>query len=261
MKQPERKLYGLPLCLLLILPAFELLSKAASQFDDDFHTGTDTGWTHLEPLAPFGAAGNFTFPNGGYRIQAATSPNPGSLGSARAGSLRLDQATDNFGVTCDLVNWDNSLNQSIGLLGRVSAPGFGTTRGYAFTYSTAGSITIARLDGEQSTTLASMPLSLDPSKSYELGFQGIRNNLAGVVFDPSVNHDIAVLPVDDITYGQGAMGLYVFSNVGNGTSDATFDNFHDITNVPEPSTWSLMMLGAAGMLYAALRCRKQKTIL
>ncbi len=34
---------------------------ARAQFDD-FNDGNDLGWTHYEPLAPFGAGGTFTFP-------------------------------------------------------------------------------------------------------------------------------------------------------------------------------------------------------
>ena len=58
-----------------------------------------------------------------------------------AGSLRSDLTLANpFFVGADIVGWDNNLDQSFGLLARISNPGFGTTRGYAFTYSTSGFI-------------------------------------------------------------------------------------------------------------------------
>src|SRR2546428_716119 len=79
------------LCRLgLLLFSLAVRLNASGQFYDDFSSGTDAGWTHLEPLSSFGAPGMFTFPNGGYRLQASASPNPSTLGPARAGSLRLD---------------------------------------------------------------------------------------------------------------------------------------------------------------------------
>ena len=111
--------------------------------DDDFSTGTDAGWTHLEPLASSGAPGTFTFPNGAYRIQASGSPDPTHLGPGRAGSFRYDTYAGIYNLTIDLVGFDASLNQSIGLLGRMTQPGLGTTSGYALTYSTAGSINLS----------------------------------------------------------------------------------------------------------------------
>src|SRR6266849_4214748 len=81
--------------------ALSLILAARGDVFDNFDSGTDNGWSHLEPLAAFGAPGIFTFPNGGYRIQATTSPDPANLGAGRAGSLRLDQNLAGFGEGCD----------------------------------------------------------------------------------------------------------------------------------------------------------------
>ena len=100
---------------------------------DDFNGGNDLAWTHYDPLADYGVAGRFTFPNGGYRIQTlAPSPSPAALGNGRTGSLRATSYT-NFYLSVDLVDWDDSLPQAAGLLARVGTPGLGTTTGYAFT--------------------------------------------------------------------------------------------------------------------------------
>ncbi len=231
---------------------------ATTSFFDNFDSGTDSGWTHLEPLAQFGAPGAFSFPNGGYRIQASASPDPTNLGSGRAGSLRTDLNFAGFFAGFDLLAWNNSLSQSIGLLGRVTSPGFGTTKGYAFTYSTAGSISIALLNNEHLTTLASAPLNLDPTKRYNFQFDGIGHALTGGVYDPA-NHNnlVALLAVDDDAYAQGVSGFYLFSNVGSGTADATFDNYRAVALVPEPSTVSLLFLGAAVLLWTAIRRHKE----
>ena len=83
---------------------------------DDFNDGNDVGWNRYSPLTPFGVPGVFSFPNGGYRIQTTTpSPNPGSLGPGRAGSLRPENYT-NFFVSIDIVDWNDSLPQASGIL-------------------------------------------------------------------------------------------------------------------------------------------------
>src|SRR5258708_1996342 len=68
------------------------LCRAQVLVSDNFNDGNDTGWTHFEPLAPFGAPGTFSFPNADYRIQATASPDA-MLGPGRAGSLRQDAST------------------------------------------------------------------------------------------------------------------------------------------------------------------------
>jgi len=238
--------------------ALFLCVPTRADFFDNFDSGTDNGWTHLEPLAAFGAPGIFSFPDGGYRIQAAASPDPANLGLGRAGSLRTDMNFAGFFAGFDLLAWNNSLNQSIGLLGRVSSPGFGTTKGYAFTYSTLGSITISLVNNEHLTTLASAPINLDPSRRYNFQFDGIGHALTGGVYDPA-NHNnlVALLAVDDDTYAQGVSGFYLFSNVGSGMADATFDNYRAVALVPEPSTFSLLAMGASALLWTAIRRHRE----
>jgi hypothetical protein len=150
------------------------------------------------------------------------------------------------------VGWNDSLNQSIGLLGRVESPGFGTTKGYAFTYSTAGSITLSLLDNEHLTTLASKTVTLDPTKSYRLQFDCYGPILSGLVLQKGAWNPVAFVQVEDSTYGQGATGLYLFSNAGNGTADATFDNYEAVAAVPEPSTVSLLALAFAPLLWVKI---------
>src|SRR5262249_42243726 len=82
----------------------------AQVFTDDFNSGTDTGWFHLQPLNN----GTWSFPGGNtYRIQAANTGSTGNPG--RAASLRTDLTYTNFYVAADVVNWDNTLNQLFGL--------------------------------------------------------------------------------------------------------------------------------------------------
>src|SRR5439155_11883467 len=166
MKNPHTSYFiklGLGLCLTsCCLPL-------RSDVFDDFNTGSDSSWSHYEPLAPFGAPGIYSFPDGGYRIQATASPDPGTVGPGRAGSLRSDlDITGNFLAGADLVDWDNNVNQSLGVFGRITSPGFGTTRGYAFTYSTAGLLAISVINNETLTALTSEAYRLNPAKDYHL---------------------------------------------------------------------------------------------
>ena len=210
---------------------------------DTFDSRNDAAWTHLEPLASSGAPGTFSFPNGAYRIQASKSPDPTTLGPARAGSLRYDTHVGIFNITIDLVGFDANLNQSFGLLGRVTSPGFGTTSGYALTYSTAGSINLSSFQGEQMTLLDSVPAILDPTHVNRFTLAGFQTGVAGVVRDLD-NQTGGGVSAADVTHPLGLTGLFVMSNVGDGTADATVDNYHAVLNVPEPSTWSFLTAGA-----------------
>src|SRR5207249_7346395 len=131
-----------------------------------------------DPLALFGAPATYSFPDSGspapfgigYRIQAPASPDPVGLGFGRAGSLRFDSFLSAPAVDMYVVGWDNRLDESFGILTKVTSLGRGTTDGYAFTYSTAGILSLSRIDNEQFTVLASAPATLDPSRSYRFVF-------------------------------------------------------------------------------------------
>jgi len=249
--------YAVTAVLLSAVGAFRC-GAATSSFFDNFDSGTDSGWTHLDPLAPFGAPATFSFPNGGYRVQASASPDAANLGPGRAGSLRTDVNFPGLYEFSELVAWNNTLNQSIGLLGRVTSPGFGTTKGYAFTYSTAGSINLSLIANDKLTTLASVPLTLDPTKSYGLEFDCIGTSLLGLVYQQGSGNSFAFVGAQDSTYAAGGTGFYLFSNVGNGTADATFDNYKALLNpIPEPRIATFLSLGVAVLLLVAIRRHKE----
>jgi hypothetical protein len=82
------------------------LPSLAVTISDNFNDGDAAGWTPLSPLSAFGAGGAYSFPSGGYQILAPTSPSPGSLGPARAGSLRTDISHSQFETQVDVTDWD-----------------------------------------------------------------------------------------------------------------------------------------------------------
>ena len=212
--------------------------------DDSFGSGTDAGWTHLEPLSSFGAQGTYGFPNGGYRIQASASPDPAHLGPARAGSFRYDTYTVNYDTEVDVVGFNSNLNQSFGLIGHVTAPGVGTTSGYAGTVSTTGSINLWLIQGEVMTLLDTHPIVVDPTHSYRLFLSGNSTGIGFEVRDLQNPRNGGAVGGGAKTFPIGLSGLFAMSNVPGGTADATFDDFRAFVNVPEPSTWSLLAGGA-----------------
>jgi hypothetical protein len=109
---PVRKFATTLFCLgALALPV--TLKAQTDTFTDGDDTSNPT-WTHDEPLSPFGAGGTWTFPGGNtYRIQAAVSPDPGTVGPARAAST-LDTVYTDFYASVDLVDWDDTLDQAVG---------------------------------------------------------------------------------------------------------------------------------------------------
>jgi hypothetical protein len=212
---------------------------------DDFNDGNDTGWTRYSPLTPFGGAGTFTFPEGGYRIQA---PNPSMFGPARVGSLRQDVSYSRFFATVDIVNWDNVLDQSFGILARVREPGLGSTDGYSFTYSTQGpSVDISRIENEAPFGVAALGIpALDPSQDYRLVFEGDDTLLTGTLYNlADLGTPLATISGNDGAYASGITGLVVFDNSGGGsTADATFDNYAAAV-VPEPGSAAALLVPAA----------------
>ena len=220
----------------LILPALAGWLLAApplhAQFDD-FADGNDAGWTRYDPLGGLGAGpiAHFSFPNGGYRIRSAESPNPALAGPSRAGSLRLDTIYTGFCVTVDVIDWDPLLEQSFGLLARVQPnPGLGTTSGYVVTYQPDDQdLQISRIDDEAPTDISGFfPVSLELGRSYRFLFMGDGDYLEARVYElPNLLDPLISVVAFDDTYSSGHCGLVVYDHSESMllTTDATFDNF------------------------------------
>jgi hypothetical protein len=230
--------------LVLILTA----SDAPAQ-SDNFNDGDDFGWTQYDPLAgvPGGQPSTFSFPSGGYRIQAGPSP-AAAFGPARAGSNRLDTSYADFVVSVDVVNWDNTLDQVFGITGRIRETGLGTTDGYGLIFFNQNNeLLIDRFDDEDDIELSATSLALDPALDYRFVFRGTGDEFLGEVFDlTNLSVPLATIFASDATYPTGSSGLLVASDGPAGTpGDATFDNF--LVTVPEPSA-GLAILFAGGLL-------------
>lgn len=226
-------------CLTLALGcllASPLLLHAQFSQSDDFNDGNDTGWFRYDPLAQFGLAATYSFPNGGYRLQTTyvtgQAANPG-----RAGTVR-PEVYSNFYVSVDIVNWDDTLPQSAGLLARIGTPGLQATTGYAFTWDrgnptnpAAGDVDISRITGEAPsgvTVTGSDAIHLQPGKTYRMVFIGRGATLEGRVYElPNTTTPVITVVGSDSTYPSGQNGMVVFDNSGGRfATDTTFDNFY-----------------------------------
>ena len=236
-------------CLLLALGCL-LASPAQLQSaelfqSDDFNDGNDTGWTRYSPFTPFGAPASFFLTNGAYRIRAALSPDPAQLGPPRAGSLRADTVYTNFYVSVDIVDWDDTVRQSFGVLARINNFGLGTSIGYAFTYDRGSGVTMTSGDTDLSAIICQPGVSceipsgistgpssihLDPAKDYRFVFTGRGPNLEGRIYElPDTTTPILRIAGTDTTYESGYSGLVVYDNTGSAPDirpDVTFDNYY-----------------------------------
>jgi len=231
-------IHDLLLMIALLLAIFGRpdISRAQS---DDFNDGNDTGWVRYDPLGTVGLGAQATnsFPNGGYRIQAFRNPAiPSQAGPARAGAYRTNVYSD-FYMVADIVNWDESLDQAIGFLARISNPGLGMTVGYALTYQVPDhDIDITRFTGEGnffSVSLSGGPnndeITMVPGRSYRYVWIGKGNQFTVRIYElPNLTTPIVDVTGAEDTYTSGFCGFLVFDNSGTanaGLADATFDNY------------------------------------
>ncbi len=225
-------------------------SPAEPNLFDNFNDGDDTNpapaWGRYNPIG----GGSWSFPGGNtYRIQSAPSPDPGTYGQGRAGSVKPGDYT-NFYVSADIVAWDDSIHQIAGVLARARTVGAGTTTGYLFSQdrgnpasSTSGDMDIVRLDNESPTSLPTTgadSIHLVPGKQYRFAFIGVDNNLTGRVYElPNTSVPVVEISATDGTYPNGSSGLVVANNSSetgfDGPADATFDNFLQTSAEPRLS--------------------------
>lgn len=219
----------------LLTLALALVAPANLQAQrDDFDDGNDVEWLQYDPLSSqVGVPQNtWTFPSGKYRLQAAPTPNPAG-GPGRVGSLRQDVSYSNFHLEVDVLDWNPSRTNALGLIARVQpSPAFGTLSGYVFGYLSGDNyLALVRVDSERTRGIAGslpFPIVLTPGHGYRLTFTGKDTQMTGRLYDLSdLDHPLAEVPATDSTYSSGTAGLIAFSVNGGsfGPVDVTFDNY------------------------------------
>ena len=243
--------------LAIFIPVLLGPSLRAEVFQDDFNDGNSAGWDSYSPLTDFGAPVSFSFPGGNsFRVQAPPSPSPGPLGPARGGAHRPGLVYEAFRVEVDLVDWDSSINQNLGVLGSLRSVGLGTTSGYAFSYDTnLKAFYLSRVTGEQSETLGRADLTLVDGQNYRVVLEGFFDVdefygvFVGEVFSVgNLNDPLITVSGNDLTYPSGTCGVFTSTDVDTGRTDATFDNYKSssVTDVDRDGMtdlWEVEYLG------------------
>ncbi|MES2707750.1 MAG: hypothetical protein V4726_14245 [Verrucomicrobiota bacterium] len=218
--------------LLLISGCFvPMLSPLAAQ-TDDFDDNDDTGWTHFDPIGtatgqPFAAV---AVEAGLYHLTSPASPDPAQAGPARVAAYRADQSFTDFVIVVDLVSWDDSLDQAMGILARLQPdPGPGSLKGYSVNYQARDhDIEINRLDNEQPVTLKRVDVNLAPGDAHRLVFTGTGGLLTAAVFSREEPlKPLITLSAEDETYTAGHCGIFIYNadSGGAGPADVTFDTY------------------------------------
>jgi hypothetical protein len=211
---------------------------------DNFEDGNDLGWTRYDPIGSHPLLpdiASFSAASKAYRIRTVPSPSPEAAGPARAGAIRNDVSYTDFYVTVDLVDWDESFQQSVGILARVTEAGLGSTDGYVMTYNFLGKdIDITRFQNEDPaggglTLTGEDSLELVKGKKYRLVFFGRGTEFGARVFDlENLETPLVDCTGSDTTYPSGVCGLLVYDNSAAETmgTDATFDNYFAVREEP-----------------------------
>jgi hypothetical protein len=184
---------------------------------DDFNDGTDDGWVRYDSLG----TGFWTLTNGTYRIGGG-------------GSLRVSESYSNFYAAVDVLSWDDSRDQSFGLLTALSSLGPGTTRCYALSYRTGTAdpatrkLEIVQVESDHGTTLSGTPVNLGTNGGYRMVFTGAGNVLKGQIFAlPNLIVPIATITSSNPAATNGSVGVFTREEIPGGAQPpaVTFDNF------------------------------------
>ncbi|MFT4548770.1 MAG: hypothetical protein ACI8XO_002348 [Verrucomicrobiales bacterium] len=239
----------IPQSLVAISLFVSTLSLSAFAQDDDFNDGNSEGWSELAPLAAVGVTATYTFPEGNrYRLQSAPSTNEDAFGPARMGSIREDVSYTDFYQFVDVVEMDETLDQNIGMLARVSDVGLGTTDGYGLTYNpTEQSMFLTAITNEAGTTVGMVDAPVAPGEPVRLVFQGVGDSFKCELYRLSdLETPVATIEETDSTYGEGFSGILLTSDPADTPIgvDCTFDNY--LATQSEPSGFSLIAMRLEG---------------
>jgi hypothetical protein len=250
------------------------LPNANAYVNDDFSDLNDTAnpaWTHLDGLVA-STGQTWDASTGQYRM---TAPNNGFSNLGFVGSYVPQSFTDVV-VSADIVSFvDGPAGLGVGGPFAVAARldgnnAFNSLRGYAYAYepqsdSGNGEFAIYRITGASLADLAPAgvegvdyirKVTLDPNKDYRLTLSVQGTTLQAITREVGSGTVVAYQSTTDANYASGFSGLFGFSQNPIPPTDITWDNFR--SQVPEPATGLLIVLGGTGMGFLGRRCRRPR---
>ena len=217
--------------------------NAAITFSDDFSPQQSPLWSN--------STGNWTASGGKYFAQAPTNSPDTYTG------LPFNFTNSNFSLTVTInslrdegiwLNSDGTINNAVLLvLGGNAQQG-----NWAYWHIDQ--------NGVQSAPLNVNLNAFTPDLTYTITVL-INGNVYRAYNDPDGVYDansVLLTTLVDNTYSHGKVGLYQFS--AGATSFSNFSVTGQISAVPEPSTWAMMILGFVGVGFMAYRRQKDATL-
>jgi hypothetical protein len=236
---------------------------------DNFDDADSSEWITDTNLAPPNNA-TFTQANGVYRVAGPTPPAGSGTGQV-AFAGRLDGTLADFNVSTDIVDFDVTANQYMGVFARATlTPTFDFQTVYVFSVATR-SINPAQVGNSalflQRLINGGNPVNvgtsvyfpgIQPDRDYRLNFQGVGRSMQGSIVDlanPAV--PLATFTYTDNSFGYVGEGFVGLATVNNGNTlitqiDASYDNF---VAVPEPGT---LLAGLSGLALLGRRARRAR---
>ena len=215
----------------------------ALTFTDNFSPQQSPLWSN--------STGNWTSSGGTYFAQAPTNSPDTYTG------LPFDFTNSNFSLTVTInslrdegiwLNSDGTINNAVLLvLGGNAQQG-----NWAYWHIDQ--------NGIQSLPLNVNHNAFTPDLTYTVTVL-INGNTYQAFNDPDGVYDansVLLTTLVDNTYSHGKVGLYQFS--AGATSFSNFSVTGQISAVPEPSTWAMMILGFVGVGFMAYRRQKDATL-
>lgn len=221
----------------LIASTYLLFLGAGNAQIDNFDDGNDNGWSHFDPIGshPLTPPSWVTFDasSKALNIKAPGQNINPALGPSRGAAFQANVYSD-FWVSVDIVDWNPAQRQAIGILARIQPnPSLGNAQGYLLSYQPQeNDIQITRLIGEEPDGYIGEDPPLipqpEPGVGLRLIFTGTGNTLTGRAYslsDPDIL--LAESSGTDNSFTEGISGVlaFDFSNGGNDSIDATFDNY------------------------------------
>jgi hypothetical protein len=237
--------------LLLLATLLVVAAPAMAETIEDWSSGTDAAWTHVDLLAEYGLGGtSYQVSGGQYHMTSnyPLPPLPSLVGSASVFNdsiLDPDAYADGFLTTTFTIH---NLNSCVFLPMRADTASLDFISFFA--ENEPGSVGITVFDGFEYVNGASAPFDVQEETEYFLTAGAVGSELSIKVWPVgSPEPPTPQVTLIDSTYTNGQVGLGVYNQVDTGGTIA--GSFGAVSFIPEPA--SILTLAVAAVLLASRR--------